>query len=79
MAYKRVLLSNIIAHEESRFAPQAALRAGLGYLGQALQDDGSECAVVDMALGYGFDHLIKAVQDFKPDLVGVSLLLTATP
>ena len=73
MAYKRVLLSNLIAHEDSHFVPQAMLRAGLGYLAQTLQDSGCECVVVDMALGYGFDHLIKAIEDFKPDLFGASL------
>ncbi len=73
MVYKRVLLTNIIAHEDVGLTTHAMLRAGLGYLAQALEDDSIACSVVDMALGHRFEHLIKTIETFKPDLIGVSL------
>jgi len=73
MTYRRVLLINIISHEDSWFVRQASLRAGLGYLVQALQDGGVECAVVDMALGYRPAKLWSSIRDFRPDLIGVTL------
>jgi len=73
MTYKRILLINIIAHEDSRPVTQAVLRAGLGYLAQALKDRGVEYAVLDMGLGYPQERIGEAAGTFKPDLIAVTL------
>jgi radical SAM superfamily enzyme YgiQ (UPF0313 family) len=46
----------------------------LGYLAQAMDDHNIEYNILDMRLGYKEKHLINQIQDFKPDLLGVTVV-----
>ena len=46
---------------------------GLGYLAQILAHNGIEYDVLDMLLGYSFKDLIRKIDEFQPDLVGISV------
>jgi len=71
MRYERVLLINPLSHAEWR-----GIRPHIGqaYLGQTLLENGIEYDVIDMNLGYKYRHLQEKVNDFHPDLIGVSLI-----
>lgn len=47
---------------------------GLGYLSEALSDWGIQYDVLDMNLGHGFRSLVKKIDGFHPDLIGVPLI-----
>ena len=47
---------------------------GPGYLAETLQKQGIEYDVLDMNLGYGIRHLLKKIEHFRPDLVGMSMI-----
>lgn len=71
MRYSRVLIINPESHGEWRgIRPHI----GLGYLTQALEDNGIEYDYLDMNLGYNFKHLQEKINSFNPQLIGVSLL-----
>lgn len=74
MKLKKVVLLNLIPHEAPTFKKRAALRAGMGYIAQALNDNGIECRAIDIALGYTFNGLLDAIADYKPGLIGITLL-----
>ena len=46
---------------------------GLGYLAQILAQNGIEYDVLDMLLGYSFKDLSRKIDEFQPDLVGISV------
>ena len=46
---------------------------GLGYLAQALLDNKIEYDILDMLLGYSLKDLLKKINEFRPDLLGISL------
>jgi radical SAM superfamily enzyme YgiQ (UPF0313 family) len=46
----------------------------LGYLAQAVEDNGISHSVLDMNLGYDFSDLKQRIRDFNPDLVAITLL-----
>ncbi|MFW9876981.1 MAG: B12-binding domain-containing radical SAM protein, partial [Candidatus Thorarchaeota archaeon] len=48
--------------------------AGIGYIAQALYDESIEYAFIDMRIGNKFKHLKKKTQEFKPDLIGISMI-----
>lgn len=48
--------------------------AGMGYIAQALQDNGIEYSVLDMRLGHTVENLIERIRSFRPDLVGISMM-----
>lgn len=48
--------------------------AGLGYIAEALKSEGFEYDVLDMSLGYAYKHLRMRIEQFKPELVGVSMM-----
>ena len=72
MRYERVLL----VYPPYGGTWYGALRPplGIGYLGQALEDQSIDYDVIDMALGHGFRDLARRIEEFRPDLVGVSLM-----
>jgi radical SAM superfamily enzyme YgiQ (UPF0313 family) len=47
---------------------------GQAYLAQTLLENGIEYDILDMNLGYKFKHLRQKIHDFRPDLVGISLI-----
>jgi len=71
MPYEKVLIVNPESHGEWKgIRPHI----GLGYLTQALQDKGIEYDYLDMNLGYGYRHLQEKIDNFRPDLIGLTLL-----
>src|SRR3989304_8495494 len=71
MSYKRVLLVDPPSKGEWKgFRPHI----GLGYLAQALVENGIDYDVLDMNLGHKLKHLQAKIDGFKPDLIGFSLL-----
>ena len=72
MSPQRVLL--IKPAYAGSYYQHADLPAGLGYISQALDDAGIENAVWDMQLEPGRDALFAKVRDFRPDLIGLSLM-----
>jgi hypothetical protein len=46
---------------------------GLGYLAEMLLENGIEYSVLDMLLGYSHEALMKRIDKFRPDLVGISV------
>lgn len=71
MRFERVLLVNPPSRGEWK-----GLRPhiGLGYLAQCLDANGIEHDMLDMNLGHGVGELLRRVGEFKPDLVGMTLL-----
>lgn len=47
---------------------------GLGYLAEALVDSGIQYDVFDMNLGYKLKKLLEKINEFRPDLIGISLI-----
>ncbi len=71
MKFQRVLLVNPTHHAEWRGVTP---HIGQAYLAQTLLENGVEYDVLDMNLGYGLKHLRRKIEDFHPDLVGMSLI-----
>jgi len=72
MDYKRVLLINPSFPKEGGELLRPS--AGLGYLAEAISSRGIAYDVIDLNLGYRFRHLIKKIETFQPDLIGVTVL-----
>ncbi len=71
MRYKRTLLINP-PYTGNRV--KVVFCAGLGYIAEILKLSGVEYDVLDMSSGYGYKHLRKRIEVFKPDLIGVSMM-----
>jgi radical SAM superfamily enzyme YgiQ (UPF0313 family) len=69
--FQKVLLVNPAHHAEWR---GLTAHIGQAYLAQTLLDRGIEYDVLDMNLGYKLKHLYQKIRDFRPDLVGMSLI-----
>ena len=70
--YDRVMLV-VPSYRKSHYE-YAGLPAGLGYISEALETSGIGQEVVDMRLGYPYTHLKKRIRQFKPKLIGFSLM-----
>jgi len=71
MRFQRVLL---ISPPSSSFLGGARPPSNLGFIAQALCDKGITYDVIDMRVGKKFSHLKKKIDEFKPDLIGFSLI-----
>lgn len=71
MKFERVLLVNPWLHVKW---PGLTPTIGQGYLAQTLQKNNIDYDILDMSLGYHFRHLRKKLDEFQPDLVGLSLI-----
>lgn len=71
MRYPRVLLVNP-PYTGARV--RAVFSAGLGYIAEALEDSGVVYDVFDMSLGRGYLQLQKKIKNFRPSLVGISMM-----
>lgn len=71
MRFKRVLLVN-----PEIFSEWVGIRlpASLGYLAQVLYDNEIEYDIFDMQLGYSRKKLFQKITNFKPELIGFSLV-----
>lgn len=72
MRYSRVLLIPV-AYYKSSYKPGDVPDLALGYIGEYLQANGVEYDVLDMNLGYDFPDILKKVEEFKPDLIGIAM------
>ncbi len=50
------------------------LPAGLGYISHALDKNGIDNIVFDMYHNENVDNLLRAIEDYRPDLIGLSLM-----
>lgn len=71
MKFKRVLL--VYPRHDVEW-PGLTPPIGLGYLAESLNDHRIEHQVIDMNLGYRPKRLLRRINDFKPDLVGMSMI-----
>jgi radical SAM superfamily enzyme YgiQ (UPF0313 family) len=71
MRFKRVLLVNPAHHVEW---PGLTPPLGLGYLAETLQGNNIEYDILDMNLGYSLKHVLRKLDHFQPDLVGMSMI-----
>ncbi|MFH0955496.1 MAG: radical SAM protein [Candidatus Micrarchaeota archaeon] len=71
MRFKRVLLVPV-AYYNSTYKPGDVPDLALGYLGEYLSANGVEYDTLDLNLGYSFDDLVKKIDSFKPDLLGIA-------
>ena len=71
MKYKKVLLINP-PYTGSRV--RVVFCAGLGYIAESLEDAGICYDVFDMSLGYTYRELKSKIEEFKPELIGFSIL-----
>ncbi len=72
MKFRRVLLVNP-SHKEADWRGVTP-HIGQAYLAENLSRNGVEVDILDMNLGYGPRHLRRKIEEFRPDLVGVSLI-----
>ncbi len=71
MRFERVLLVNPFSTGEWRgIAPHI----GQASLAQTLLSNGVDYQVLDMNLGYQPKHLLQRIKEYKPDLIGMSLI-----
>ena len=71
MRFQRVLLVTPNPHADWRgIMPHI----GQAYLAQALQEKDIEHDILDMNLGYKLKDLRQKIQEFRPDLIGMSLI-----
>jgi len=71
MRFERVLL--VSPPSSSRYGG-LRVPAGIGHIAQVLQDNSIQYDCVDMRLGHSFKYLEKRLLDFKPNLVGISMI-----
>ena len=57
------------SHYDNRFMP-----AGLAYISEALSKANIQNKIIDMGLGYRHNELIKELEEFEPDLIGLSIM-----
>jgi len=72
MRYNRVLLVNSILATSNTGALRPT--AGIGYIAEILSQNKITYDVIDTALGYKMHHLQKKILEFRPDLVGFSMM-----
>lgn len=72
MRYKKVLLIPV-AYYGSTYRPGDIPDLALGYIAEFLQSNGVEYDILDLSLGYGFEDIIKKVNAFQPDLIGIAM------
>jgi anaerobic magnesium-protoporphyrin IX monomethyl ester cyclase len=72
MRYSRVLLVGLQYPTGYNRLPNQP-PAGLGYIAEQLESR-VEYDVMDMSLGYSSDDLLRRIRQFRPDIVGVSMM-----
>lgn len=73
MRYNRVFLiqpSYAASHYNLAMRPLA----GIGYIAETLKTHDITYDVLDMELGYNLEHLKEKIDEFKPDLIGISMM-----
>ena len=57
------------SHYDNRFLP-----TGLAYVSKALSKANSQNTIIDMGLGYRRRELRKEIEEFDPQLIGISMM-----
>jgi len=70
--FKRVLFC--IPPFPNRYGLPTHPHTGIGYLAQILNNNGIQTEVVDFRLGRGYEMLEEKIKDFKPDLIGITMM-----
>lgn len=70
--YKRVLLC--MPPLPGRYGWPSAPYTGIGYLSEVLTQNKIENDVIDLRLGYKLNDLIKKIEEFGPDLIGMTIM-----
>jgi len=71
MKYNRVLLVKF--YTKVGYGPRRP-PVGLGYIAEALKNAGIPYEVLDCDLGYTTEDLLEKVKNYKPDLIGISMV-----
>lgn len=71
MRFQKILL--ISPPSSSRYGG-LRVPAGIGYIAQALYDAGINYDYIDMRIKHSFRQLKKKLHEFKPDLIGISMI-----
>ncbi len=72
MRFSRVLLVPV-AYYNSSYKPGDVPDLALGYLAEYLHANGVEYDTLDMNLGYTIEDLVKKIESFHPDLIGIAM------
>ena len=76
MKYKKILLISP-GFNKGRFRLAAHPLAGLGYIAESLKCNGITVDVFDMNLRYNFRDLVRKLDDFSPDVIGLTAMTFA--
>jgi radical SAM superfamily enzyme YgiQ (UPF0313 family) len=71
MRFEKVLL--VSPPSASRYGG-LRVPAGIGHIAQVLSDHSIDCEYIDLRIGYTYKDLRKKISEFKPDLVGISMI-----
>jgi len=69
--YRRILLI-IPRYKDSRYRP--VLQAGVGYIAESLYENNIQYKYLDMGFSDSKERLVRLLNEYKPDLVGISML-----
>lgn len=70
------LATNLMPEKATRYSKPDSPHYGIAQLGAVLLQNNAQVKVFDMRLGYGFEDLQKEIDEYKPDLVGFTLIAT---
>lgn len=73
MAFNKVLLI-IPTYKNSHYHGAGTLPTGIGYIGEALEQNNIAYDIIDMNLGLSLYDLKKKIFEFSPDLIGISMM-----
>lgn len=73
MRYNKILLISP-GFDKSKFSLSICPLAGLGYIAESLHDSGFAVSVFDMNLRYSHKDLQRKISDFKPDIIGFTVM-----
>lgn len=72
MKFNKVLFIN--PFYSSKICSIPVLPTGLGYLAETLKTNDIDYDVLDMALGYNLGQLKRRIREYRPDLIGFSMM-----
>ena len=70
------LATNLMPEETTRYAKPDSPHYGIAQLSSVLLENNVDVKVLDMRLGYDFDYLIKLIEEYKPQMIGFTLIAT---
>lgn len=73
MKYNKILLISP-RFQKGKFCLSIFPLAGLGYVAESLQSKGFAVSVFDMNLQYDYKDLLHKISDFKPDIIGFTVM-----